>query len=885
MKPWDNDAASRSTSSGRRARRASTACTGPRTAEADAQAEVRMHRKENEGSPEAVSLTDGEERAREAIERWRTAPAPACLLHGSAGAGKSALCTRLVAEARERAGVCAAVVQVGRATRFASEHEILASLLQQLGEDVLHPPRDVLKLRSELRNRLANGQEEDEPEVLLVLDGLDECVDWPRDARASALRELGQRVRCLVSVSGGEGEAHAFRERLGWKDGDAHLVEVAPPSPAMAESRGIPSWAAAGGDGGPEALAAEVERELRLLEGGEVALEVLSLLARALSPLDAEDVAELLEIDDVAARGLLQVYAPFLDRILRWDGPACAVRFQHEALRVAWARRSAGRDAAIEARYRGAIARCTAEPSHRRLTYFRRYASAHLALGGAPVASMLAFAEPGWMAAVSAEALADALVDLRRLRDRLGEEVERCRSLPPTLAAALVRCAAAQGVAATLGDAEPWATSDADLMTPWLDADAARALSLLALAAEVPLSDRAALLERAFEIADGTGPWWSSPSALIPVAEAAEGERRIRVARAALEVARRSDGGDAPRELVAAAGLLPDEEALEVAAEAIARAGGAPPALVPGPGVSEASAVALERASRSLPAPQRIHVLARLLAALPAEARARAVQEIERLWEPWCFENKAEAEAVAPYLSEPLLERALEEVPVWPVHALGARLASVGREDEARALVLRWAGSSAAQRADALLRLAEGLPPERRPEEEVLAFVEELAPEERCKLVKEHPSASVAILGAEAALRIAEDCVDPSGSHVRIVALARLASALPEPMRAEAARRAVLAFEAGGADPDALGELCEAAPWMSPAEAARLVSTSLFDASGSPSLAGVFQGWASVAQLAGVLRRAGGEEAVLAAADEVVFAGRWLRRMAVSDRK
>ncbi|MGK3959320.1 hypothetical protein WMF38_40530 [Sorangium sp. So ce118] len=101
--------------------------------------------------------------------------------------------------------------------------------------------------------------------------------------------------------------------------------------------------------------------------------------------------------------------------------------------------------------------------------------------------------------------------------------------------------------------------------------------------------------------------------------------------------------------------------------------------------------------------------------------------------------------------------------------------------------------------------------------------------------------------------------------------------ALPEPTRVEAARRAVLAFEAGGHDADALGDLCEAAPWMSPAEAARQLSTSLLEASGIPSLAGVFHGWASVAQLAGVVRRAGGEEAVLAVAEEVAFAGRWLR--------
>lgn len=154
-----------------------------------------MHHKEKEGAPAAVSWTEGEERAREAIERWRAAPGFACLLHGPPGAGKTVLCTRLVAEAGERTGVCAAAVQVGRASRVVSEQEVLASLLEQLGEDVLHPPRDVLKLRSDLRNRLANGQDEDEPEVLLVLDGLAECVDWPRDTADAVSRAPTSRVQ------------------------------------------------------------------------------------------------------------------------------------------------------------------------------------------------------------------------------------------------------------------------------------------------------------------------------------------------------------------------------------------------------------------------------------------------------------------------------------------------------------------------------------------------------------------------------------------------------------------------------------------------------------------------------------------------------------------
>ncbi|WP_437620331.1 hypothetical protein [Sorangium sp. So ce1151] len=47
---------------------------------------------------------------------------------------------------------------------------------------------------------------------------------------------------------------------------------------------------------------------------------MLSPLARALAPLDPEDVAELLGIDDVAALDLLRAYVPFLGRLLRWVG-------------------------------------------------------------------------------------------------------------------------------------------------------------------------------------------------------------------------------------------------------------------------------------------------------------------------------------------------------------------------------------------------------------------------------------------------------------------------------------------------------------------------------------------------------------------------------------
>ena len=70
-------------------------------------------------------------------------------------------------------------------------------------------------------------------------------------------------------------------------------------------------------------------------------------------------------------------------------------------------------------------------------------------------------------------------------------------------------------------------------------------------------------------------------------------------------------------------------------------------------------------------------------------------------------------------------------------------------------------------------------------------------------------------------------------------------------------------------DTDALGNLVKVSAWMEKRDAAWLFTASL-GAGTPPSLTGLFAGWGGLAQLAGVLFRAGGERAVRGAIDAVL---------------
>jgi hypothetical protein len=94
----------------------------------------------------------------------------------------------------------------------------------------------------------------------------------------------------------------------------------------------------------------------------------------------------------------------------------------------------------------------------------------------------------------------------------------------------------------------------------------------------------------------------------------------------------------------------------------------------------------------------------------------------------------------------------------------------------------------------------------------------------------------------------------------------------------DAARKGKLEMERYGQEPDsdALAEVVSLAPWITRADAAFLVAESLGEVVARQTMVEVLSGWGSLAQLAPLIARAGGDAALEAAAAQVREAGRWV---------
>lgn len=223
------------------------------------------------------------------------------------------------------------------------------------------------------------------------------------------------------------------------------------------------------------------------------------------------------------------------------------------------------------------------------------------------------------------------------------------------------------------------------------------------------------------------------------------------------------------------------------------------------------------------------------------------------------------AEERAARLTGDELEAALNDVHAWPVAALAERLAEVGRAAEVQTFLARWAGPGWSS-ACGLLRAAVHAPD--LLSEAARQAVEALPPEKRGRLCGENPRAAVAVLGPERTLELADGAGDEMGQYVRIVALSRVAASLPAPLAERAAR---LALEAFSIDPDtdALGEMVRCAPFMPRAGAASLLFDHLGHVATPPTLGAAFNGYGGIGAFAPLIKRCGGDEALVAAAEAV----------------
>jgi hypothetical protein len=255
-----------------------------------------------------------------------------------------------------------------------------------------------------------------------------------------------------------------------------------------------------------------------------------------------------------------------------------------------------------------------------------------------------------------------------------------------------------------------------------------------------------------------------------------------------------------------------------------------------------------------------------------AELHPEAVLEAEELAEESPPNEDAQREATVARMDGAELDAALAEPTDWPSGALAERLAALGRISEVQPFVERWAGGWYS--AEAYLRAAAFAPSELAPlARDAMGTLD--APK-KGDLCGRYPVSAVRALGPDEVLQLADGAGDETGQYTRMVALARVASALPEPQRSEAAARALRAYRQDP-DFDALEELLKCAPWMPADEAAALLVDNLGQRVTPCSLETVFAGFAGIASFAPLIARAAGDPGLLAAADAVIAAEAWAR--------
>ncbi|WP_437998818.1 hypothetical protein WMF26_01310 [Sorangium sp. So ce185] len=751
-------------------------------------------------------------------------------------------------------------------------------------------------------NRIVNWDGEDgQPQLLIGLLAPDACVDWPDDPRRSVLDEPGPAARVLVTVSGARDVAERWAERLGLRAADVTYVSVGgfrleDVEPSLRDHL---AWAAVDGPG-PGAHVDVIARSLR--DRGAAPLEeLMTTLACAFAPLDAAELAPLLGAHVAEVTGSLDTHRDAVEPILEWREEGRRIRFRHETLRAAWVAAHPEHVAFAEQRFaeasRALVRTWESVDTGERgaVTYLRRYAGDHLVSAGAPRADLLPLAAPRWAWPRSREDLAARRAELGRVRRSMSAPLfaSEAREIPPDALSSFVRLALAQGALATLHRAWPPEADRAD-EEAWNDTERALAVSLFALAARASPSRRASIEAPALDVVRRTGAaWrgdgWEDALALLAAARAAPGDEASTFARWAVSATWRAEGGPdgTLSAWLTAADFLPRAEAEALVQQAVERAlssakpGQALARLATAQGMGRNQALAIFRAAVPLPPTSRANALAPLLPGLPDAERTLAVS---MSFDAFLADHDEGAErhdtgactaALLPFLGMAELSRLLAEA-LPSASALAVRFAELGAPKRALGIIReRCGGGIFAARPLLCAAATEGGRSLVQAARDAVASLD--PPWVAAGLVCDHAAEAIQVLGLDAAVAIAEGGGGGGSETARIMALAALCLAAPEPSRPALAARAVAAYH-DDRGTEALESVVSCAPWMSLATAARLFVGSLGDAAEDVSLVSTLSRWGGVEQLAPLIARIGGEDALAAAASVLPEALRWKAR-------
>ncbi|WP_437546423.1 hypothetical protein WME97_42260 [Sorangium sp. So ce367] len=360
------------------------------------------------------------------LDDWLVGGPPCGMVVSASPAARTALLARWASSIVERKAAEVIFVPVSPCLGTAVERDMLKlffGLFKGSATAMFSRPRSPGELAAAIRLAIggvgwvSSVPDDENPQLLVILDGLERAADgWP-DPRIPLLRDPGEGAHIVVSV---DAEEHApsgvpWRDRLAWVAEETTLISCSAARPAPDEPAGARS-----------ALES-------LGEEGALAVRALEALAASLAPVSRDDLVRAVGVDPAELEALERAPDPARRLVVTDDGGA--YRFRDDAGRARWAasdRVAAIEDAIVE-RGLSTLRACKAasEPHVAWPPYLVEYLGAHMTRRGAGVTDCMALVSPTWLRAWMDRpgCLVGFLADVQRARCAATDVLlQACRS-------------------------------------------------------------------------------------------------------------------------------------------------------------------------------------------------------------------------------------------------------------------------------------------------------------------------------------------------------------------------------------------------------------------------------------------------------------------------
>jgi hypothetical protein len=347
----------------------------------------------------ARAASEQEAAALERLRTWLSGQLPFALVMGDDEARRTTTLARFALSALERPDMTVVFLPVSACFGTAAEHDalqVLYGLLATPPSLLRGPPRSPNELRWAISEATRGDIAEGEPQLLVIVDGIERAADWDPDRGVHFLDGVGRGIHILVSAgeASADEDSSEWQRRLQWDRNRCFELNLAKESQDS------------------EQLVAVARAALEARE--EAALDMLAV---CLAPIAPEELAV---IGDCAPPSM-QAASLVPDHLaaLTVTDPDGAWHFRNDSFRSAW--RAAVDTASVEDRLlRKATDLLEGESSAAATSeYLVRYAGTYCARTEVPLATWAAIGSPRWLAAWTRldSGLIGYAADLRRARD------------------------------------------------------------------------------------------------------------------------------------------------------------------------------------------------------------------------------------------------------------------------------------------------------------------------------------------------------------------------------------------------------------------------------------------------------------------------------------